>query len=380
MRIHTLNEETIFVNSQKYVDAAYTLTYILNTHSINGRKDKYLMPQRLVTSYDVAQLAGVSQPTVSRAFDPKGNINPETRAKVLEAAAELGYQPNAIARGLTTQRTDIVGIILGNITRSLFYPKVLVEFTRRLQTMGKQVLLFNAYETRPVDEIMPRVMSYQVDALIIASTTPGHGLIERCIKMGMPVILLNRTAPDTAANSVCSDNEGGGRLVADTLLDAGHQQLAFISGVGITATNFLRQKGFVDRILEQGAAEPIIEQGAYSYESGFEAGLRLLDRDDPPDAVFCAADIMAMGTMDAARYRLGIKIPQEVSIIGYDDIPMAKWPTYDLTTIRQSATKMVESAIQLLAFGSDTIATGKVVLLPGELIRRGSARLPETIT
>ncbi len=332
------------------------------------------MPQRLVTSYDVAQQAGVSQPTVSRAFDPKGNINPETRARVLEAADKLGYQPNAIARGLTTQRTDIVGIILGNITRSLYYPRVLVEFTRHLQAMGKQVLLFNSHETRPVDEIMPRIMSYQVDALIIASTTPGRKLIDRCTQRGMPVILLNRTAPDTGANSVCSDNEGGGRLVADMLLDAGHSQLGFIAGVGITATNVLRQKGFTDRLSERKAGEPIIEQGAYSYDSGYEAGLRLLDRDDPPEAIFCAADIMALGAMDAARYKLGIKIPEELSVIGYDDIAMASWPTYDLTTIRQSATKMVESAIQLLNFDHGNMVTGEVILLPGELIRRGSAR------
>lgn len=333
------------------------------------------MSQKLVTSYDVAQLAGVSQPTVSRAFDPKGNINPATRERVLEAAKKLGYQPNAIARGLTTQRTDIVGIIMGNIARSLYYPKVLVEFARRLQAMGKQVLLFNTHETRPVDEIMPRIMSYQVDALVIASSTPGRELIDRFTSMGTPVILLNRTVQDTSANSVCSDNEAGGRLTADTLLDAGHQRLAFMAGVGVTATNELRQKGFTERLHERGVDDVMIAQGEYTYDSGFEAALRLLDRDDPPDSVFCAADIMALGTMDAARYKLGIKIPDEFSVIGYDDIPMARWPTYDLTTIRQSATVMVETAVSLLSAPKDKMITGEVILLPGELIRRGSAKL-----
>lgn len=336
------------------------------------------MAQRSVTSYDVAQLAGVSQPTVSRAFDPNGNINPATRERVLAAANTLGYQPNAIARGLTTQRTDIVGIIMGNITRSLFYPKVLVEFTRRLQAMGKQVLLFNSHETKPVDEIMPRIMSYQVDALIIASTTPGRELIDRVTGSGIPVVLLNRTLPDTSANAVCSDNEAGGRLVADTFLDAGHQQLAFMAGVGVTATNQLRQHGFANRLLDRGYGEPMMAQGEYTYDSGFEAGLRLLDRDDPPDGVFCAADIMALGVMDAARYKLGIKIPEDLSVIGYDDIPMSAWPTYDLTTIRQSAVDLVETAVSLLTPQNDKIITGQVVLLPGELIRRGSSRLPDS--
>ncbi len=244
-----------------------------------------------------------------------------------------------------------------------------------MQSLDKQVLLFNAHEARPVDEILPRVLSYQVDALVIASTTPGREIIDECTRMGTPVVLLNRTVLNTSANAVCSDNEGGGRLVADALVDAGHQQLAFLAGIGVTSTNILRKKGFTDRLHERGYAGLLEEQGAYSYHSGYEAALRLLDRDDPPDAMFCAADIMALGAMDAARYRLGIKIPDELSVIGYDDIPVAGWPAYDLTTIRQPVVEMVETAIKLLTTQDGTIITGKVILLPGELVRRGSARL-----
>jgi DNA-binding LacI/PurR family transcriptional regulator len=334
------------------------------------------MTQRSVTSYDVAQLAGVSQPTVSRAFDPNGNISPATRARVLEAAAELGYRPNAIARGLTTQRTDIVGIIMGDISRSLFYPRVLDIFTRHLQDMGKQVLFFNTHE-RPLDETLPRIMSYQVDALVIASTTPGRELIDRCTSTGMPVVLLNRAVPDTAANAVCSDNEQGGRLVADTLLDAGHQRLAFMAGIGVTATNMLREKGFRDRLHERGVYDMLVEQGAYSYDSGVAAALRLLDRPDPPDAIFCAADIMALGAMDAARYQLGMRIPDDLSIIGFDDIQMASWASYNLTTIRQQIKGMINAIVELITVQDGAVAAGQTVLLPGELVRRGSARLAE---
>lgn len=333
------------------------------------------MARHSVTSYDVAQKAGVSQPTVSRAFDPNGNINPATRERVLAVARQLGYEPNAIARGLSTQRTDIVAIIMGNMARSYYYPTVLVQFTRRLQGMGKQVLLFNAHETRPVDEIMPRIMSYRVDAVIIASTTPGRELIDRFTDKGIPVVMLNRIVSNTAANAVSSDNAAGGRLVADALLDAEHQKLAFLSGVGVTSTNVLRHKGFADRLAEHGYNDLQVEQGEYTYESGYAAGLRLLDRDDPPDGVFCAADIMALGLMDAARFKLGISIPDELSVIGYDDIPMAKWPTYDLTTIHQSASQMVETAVTLITPSTSPPQTGQVILLPGKLIRRGSARL-----
>lgn len=332
------------------------------------------MPPRVTTSYDVAEHAGVSQATVSRAFDPNGNISDATRARVLQAARELGYQPNAIARGLTTKRTEIVGLILGDITRSFFYPRLLVEFTRRLQAMGKQVMFFNTSETRPVDEILHRVLSYRLDALVIASTTPGEEIIEVCTHRGMQVILLNRTAPETSANSISTDNEWGGRLAADAFVDAGHQKLAFLAGIEVTSTNVLRQKGFVDRLLERGCAPPMVEQGEYTYDSGREVGLRVLDRDDPPDAIFCAADIIALGAMDAARFELGIKIPDEVSIIGYDDIPMARWPTYDLTTIRQPVTEIVNAAVQLLTQRKTQILTRQQISLPVELIRRGSSK------
>ncbi len=164
------------------------------------------MTEKSVKSNDVAQQAGVSQPTVSRAFDPNGRIAPETRERVMAAARALGYQPNVIARGLSTQRTDIVGIVMGNLTRSFFYPKVLENLTQQLQALGKQVLLFNAPADRPVDELLPRVLGYQVDALVIASTTPGREIIDHCARKGTPVVLFNRQVPDSPAYAVCFDN------------------------------------------------------------------------------------------------------------------------------------------------------------------------------
>ncbi|MEM7802330.1 MAG: LacI family DNA-binding transcriptional regulator [Chloroflexota bacterium] len=331
------------------------------------------MAHKNATSYDVAKRAGVSQATVSRAFDPNGNVSAATRAHIMEVAKTLGYQPNQIARSLSMQRTDIVGIIMGNMTRSYYYPSVLVEFTSRLQEMGKQVLLFNASETGSVDEIMPRILSYQVDALIIASTTPGREIIDEFAGTGTPVVMLNRTLPDTQANAVVSDNVWGGRSVADYLYGGGHTRFGFMTGVEVTTTNAMRRKGFIERLAERGVHDVLIEHGSYSYRSGHDAALRMLDREDRPDALFCAADVMALGAMDAARFELGINIPDELSVVGYDDIPMAGWPTYDLTTVRQSAQAMSEAAIDLITPQKER-PKGKVVLLPGELIERGSAR------
>jgi DNA-binding LacI/PurR family transcriptional regulator len=332
------------------------------------------MTQKQPTSIDVAQLANVAQSTVSRAFDPNSRISSKTRARVMAAAAELGYQPNVIARSLITQRTDIVGIIMANLTTSYFYPSVLEQFTHRLREMGKQVLLLNAPPDRSVDEMLPRVLGYQVDALIVASTTPDNETIDVSNRRGRPVILFNRFVTNTNASIVCCDNVQGGRLVADFLLSAGHKRIAYIAGPENTTTNLMREKGFTDRLSEWGYTNIIRQQAAYTYEAGQEAARRLLNRDNPPQAIFCAADIIALGAMDTARHEWGIRIPDDLSIVGFDDIPLAGWPAYNLTTIRQPVNEMVEATLKLLERDREEARDSQVKLLPVELIVRGSAK------
>lgn len=333
------------------------------------------MVHKQITSIDVAKLAGVSQPTVSRAFDPQSPVSDKTRAKVLAAAQELGYTPNVIARSLKSRNTNIVGIIMANLTSSYFYPNVLEKFTLQLQALGKQVLLFGAPPDRTVDEILPQVMGYQVDALVIASTTPGDAIIEAFARIGTPVILFNRFAPQTLANVVACDNEAAGRLVATALLNAGHRKIAYLAGISSTSTNLLREKGFREGLEARGAHVHMREEGAYRYEEGRLAARRLLDTDDPPDAIFCAADVMALGALDVARYELGIRVAEELSIIGFDDIPMASWPAYDLTTIRQPVAEMIAAAIALISDRRNGVPAGETILLPGQLVDRGSAKL-----
>jgi len=332
------------------------------------------MAQKQPTSVDVARLAGVNQSTVSRAFDPNSRISDETRTRVMSAAAKLGYQPNVIARSLITQRTDIVGIVMANLTASHFYPNVLEQFTHRLQEMGKQVLLLNAPPGRSIDEILPQVLGYQVDALIIASLTPGNETIDVSNRGGRPVILFNRFATDTSANVVCCDNVQGGRLAADFLIDTGHSRIAYIAGPANTTTNLMRERGFTDQLHQRGYGDIIREQTAYNYEAGREAGRRLLSRTDRPDAVFCAADVIALGVMDTARYELGLHITNDLSVIGFDDIPAADWPVYDLTTIRQPVDDMISATLKLLTRPEEEAQDIEVRLLPVELIVRGSAK------
>jgi DNA-binding LacI/PurR family transcriptional regulator len=330
---------------------------------------------RRVTSIDVARLANVSQSAVSRTFSENGKVSAETRAKVLAAARALGYTPNAIARSLITQRTNIIGMVMADITNP-FYPNVLEMFTQRLREMGQQVFLITVPPDQDTDDLLPLLLQYQVDAVIITSATLSSEMAHTLAQQSTPVILFNRYVPNIGVSAVCCDNVEGGRLVANLLLDGGHKRVAYIAGKRDTSTNIDREKGFTDRLRERGVTEWLREQGEYTYESGYEATYRLLRSAARPTAIFCANDIMALGALDAARSAGGLKVPDDVSIVGFDDIPAASWPAYDLTTIHQPVNRMIAVTLDLLKERLDNPQAEPVLkLLPGVLVRRGSARI-----
>ncbi len=329
---------------------------------------------KTATSFDVAQLAGVSQSTVSRVFSDKSDaVNVETRDRVLKAAQKLKYRPNVIARMMSTRTTNIIGIVMANVT-SPFYPYVLDKFLQALQISGRQALLFSPAPDQQIDELLPLVLAHRVDALIIMSAMLSSEMAEECLQRGTPVILFNRYVPGTPVNAVCSDNIAGGRLAADVLLDAGHKRLAYISGTANTSTNTDRERGFFQRLHERGGQPAQREEGDYTYETGYAACQRLLTGSTPPEAIFCANDIMAIGALDAAR-TLGVSVPQDLSIIGYDDIPMAAWHAFRLTTISQEVNPMIAATMALLEEKiNNPDSSPKVHMIPGTLKIRESVR------
>ena len=325
---------------------------------------------------DVARLAGVSQAAVSRTFTPGASVSEETRQKVVDAAEKLNYRPNAIARSLIQRATNLIGLVVVRFTNP-FYARLIRDFTRDLQERGYWTLLLNVADHNEVEETLPMALQYQVDGLIITSATLSSGMADECARSGTPVVLFNRYALSSSVNAVCCDGVKGGRMVADALLDAGHQRLAYIAGEPGSSTNRDRERGFTGRLQERGTTLPWREQGDYGYESGYAAAQRLLARDDPPDAIFCANDLMAMGALDQARH-MGVRVPAELSIIGFDDVPMAGWPGYSLTTVRQPVERMVDSTIQVLLNAIENPETETIVkMIPPTLTVRSSARIPQ---
>jgi DNA-binding LacI/PurR family transcriptional regulator len=336
------------------------------------------MTSKRITSVDVARLARVSQSAVSRTFTPGGIVSAETRARVLAAAEQLGYTPNALARSMITRRTNIVGVVMADMTNP-FYPTVLEEFSRQLHATGRQMLLLAATPDQDSDALLPLLLQYQVDAVIIASATISSAMGAVLSSRGTPVVLFNRHVPGAQVSAVLCDNVAGGRQVARLLLDAGHTRLGFIAGKPNTSTTIDRAQGFAEELSAGGITAWQQEQGAYTYESGYDAARRLLNTRDRPTAIFCANDIMALGAIDAARTVHHLRVPDDVSLVGFDDIPAAAWPAYQLTTIRQPVERMVATTLELLQTRLEHPDTPpEVRLLPGALMRRGSARIGDT--
>lgn len=328
-----------------------------------------------VTSNEVARAAGVSQSTVSRAFNRQEVVSQETLARVHSIAAELGYQPNELARSLISRKSNVIGIVMGDILNP-FYPAVLNAFTRRLQEIGRRVMLFSVPPGQDVDEVLPQLMQYQVAGVVITSATVSSRMAETVAGSGTPLVLFNRTVYGDAVNSVCCANEEAGRLVARTLVAAGHRRFGLIGGLATTSTHIERRQAFAEELRRNGIEAFREEPGGNTYEGGYAAAKTLLASVDRPDALFCISDIMALGALDAARRDLGLKVPGDVSIVGFDDIAAASWPGYDLTTVRQPVETMTAETIAILLDQMNRPGAAPVsVRVPGKLIVRSSARI-----
>jgi DNA-binding LacI/PurR family transcriptional regulator len=334
---------------------------------------------RKPTSLDVARMAGVSQSAVSRSFTEGGKVSKKTRQKILKVAKEIGYVPNLHASSLITRRTGMIALIMGDITNP-FYPEVLETFSTRLQSAGKRVMLLRLSRDEPIERALPHVLQYQVDGIIIATAMPGQSVRELCARAHAPVVLFNRTVSGVPVDTVCCDNSAGGRIVADVLVDSGHRRFAFIAGLKGASTSAERERGFFERIQARTGEIPAKAYGDFTYEGGGRAALSLFALSPRPDALFVANDIMALGALDALRIQLGLRVPDDVSLVGFDDIAAAAWPSYSLTTFRQPINRMVEETLRILAERvSNPNREPATVLVPGRLVPRASARVTTVV-
>jgi DNA-binding LacI/PurR family transcriptional regulator len=332
--------------------------------------------RRRITVRDLARDLGMSVSTVSRAFYPEATIAAETRRLVLERAQEIGYRPNPFAQSLITKKTQIAGMVVSDLTNP-FYPEVMTRLTALLQQAGMNVMLASADQPEKIDEAVELLLTYQPDLMIVLATNLNSRAREKCESAGAPVIFFNRLSADGLGYGVSCDNVEGGRRAADYLIAIGHRDLAYVAAFPGASTNVERHRGFCERAVELGLKAPqVIEAGRFSYEAGYEAGLALGALSQRPDGILCANDIVAIGFIEAVQEGLGLDVPGDISVMGYDNIAMAGWPSHRLTTIAQPLEEMMAATVALAReLAAERQVPQRILRIPpGELINRRTVR------
>lgn len=335
------------------------------------------MKKKSVTSRDVARLAGVSQSAVSRAFAPQGSVSERTRKKVLAAARQLGYRPNTIARSLITRSSRTIAVVIYSLDNP-FYSIVLERASKFFQEQGYHLLLFVAPLGKKFDDVVDDIIRSQVEGVLMLAISLTAHQAREIAEVDIPVVIINRTVNYEGISQVSCDNYGGGFWAGSFLALAGRKRIAFLAGLVGSSTNEQRQAGFVDGIRAQGLACHAADVGNYRYADACSATRRLFSAHDVPDAIFAANDLMAVAAMETLRHEFRLRVPEDVAIIGFDDIPMAAWPSHSLTTLQQPVDLMIVKATELLMKQiHETEPVPEHIKLPVTPMMRKSAQSPD---
>ena len=310
------------------------------------------MKTHRVTSIDVAGYAGVSQSTVSRVFNKDTAVIPKTAEKVLQAAKDLGYRPNVLARSLTTGKSHIIGFVVAYLDNP-FYAESLQKLSQGLKEEGYHILLFTVdNQPKQVSTTIKKLLDYQVDAIVAASVSIDNNLTQMCRTINVPVVLFNRYQNDDDISSITSNSIAGGRSVAHHFADIGVKRPAYIAGWSGASTQRDREAGFFAGLQQRNLKLYARASGDFNPHKAKQAAKELFARKKKtapiPDAVFVANDYMAFAVMDYLRFELKLNIPKDVVVAGYDDTPIASWQSYQLTSVRQSIDEMVIETISIL--------------------------------
>ncbi|MEU5884003.1 LacI family DNA-binding transcriptional regulator [Spirillospora sp. NPDC047279] len=301
----------------------------------------------MVTSRDVASAAKVSQATVSRTLSGAGGVSAETRARVLAAAAELGYELNHAARTMRTQRSGTIGVVVDRVTNP-FYPEVIESLSRTLDDLDLRMILWDSQGAGEKGAIQA-IGHKMIDGLIFTTATSTSSALTTALKAGAPLVLVNRVVEGMGCDQVDSDNAVRSSQVAHYFAAAGRTRAGLITGSGGASTAHDRKEGFLAGAARHGVDVPdeFVLDGRFSHSGGYEALRAIFESPQPPTAVFCSNDLSAFGAVDAAR-SMGLTVPDDLWIVGYDDVDMASWESFSLTTVRQPVEEMVRAGVHLL--------------------------------
>jgi len=292
----------------------------------------------------------------------------------MDAATQLKYRPNHSARSLTTSHSNLIAVAITDLDNQ-FYPQLVQQLSDKLATYGYRVMLFLTYGEENLDPVLEEILSYRVDGVILASSSHAIPVAKECKEAHIPVLMLNNIDTEHSVSSITTNNEHGATSIAAYLMAAGHQSFGLISGSPNSSTGVIRSRVFREAILAAGYSAPLEEAGNYRFDEAMMAARKLLSHSQPPDAIFCANDHMALATLQIARDEFGLIPGKDVSIVGFDDVSISQWPAFDLTTFAQPLDKMVDLTVdhllRAILQGDENVYSTE---LKGQLIVRGSTR------
>jgi len=299
-----------------------------------------------VTSRDVARLAGVSQPTVSRALRDDPRVSEDTKRRVRESAALIGYVPSEAGRALSSGHTRRIGLLVTDLDNQ-FYAHIIAPVHQELERLGYQLML----HTESVDNetVAERLISNGLDGVILATTTVDSVAPLRLRDRGLPFIYFNRTASFVPADATTAAPTAGFVAAATAVRDLGHTRIGAVLGPSNTSTAQAREIALRAALADCGLRleQDYVRRGPFNTVSGDEATTSLLNLQRPPTVIFCGNDVVAYGALNAAR-RGGVIVPDDLSVIGFDNLPAADWPIIELSTIAYDLVGMARAAAGLI--------------------------------
>lgn len=312
-------------------------------------------PSEKVTSKEVARLAGVTQPTVSRALRDDPRVAEDTKKRVRKAAAKLGYHANVLGRSLSTQVTRQVAMVAD--LENPLYPALVPAVHDELAANGYRMVLLS--ERGDEMSLYERLLDRSVDGAVLTTTRHNSSLAAELSERGLPFVFLNRVHNKVDGDAAVAANYDGASATAHLFIESGHRRIAAILGPEVTSTSQERERGFRDAMGAAGLVLPEsrVHHGWFTYRHGVEGFDAVMRGRHKPTAVFCITDMVAVGVINTAMER-GLRVPDDLAVIGFDDIDMASWPMLQLSTIRTPLQAMAKRAAQMLIERLQGTATG----------------------
>jgi len=325
------------------------------------------------TLRDVASRAGVSPMTVSRVVNKRGPVSPELRARVEEALAETGYIPNTVARNLRTRRTDTVALVMPDMTNP-FFTALAQGVETAAREAGITLLLANTDQSEDEENrVVAMLLQRQVDGLLIIPAGSGTETARLCRDQGIPLVVVDRRPETPGVNVVRADAERGAYELGELLAGLGHERTAVLTGPATVPTSIDRVVGFSRALEEAGAPPPRVVHGEFTIDSGREMAKAMMHEDPPPTAIFAANNFLAIGVLHGLE-ESGLRVPEDVAVVGMDDLPLEMVTFPFLTVAAQPAVELGRRAVELFLDGLANPDTPALeVVLPTELVVRRSS-------